>query len=102
LPAPGSDAVAVIIGTSTLTMTVAAPTKDMDGSILYIMGNGKSASTVAFDATNGIGNAGSNYDVITFQNAGDVSISVMAINGYWNLVGSPITGTTTALSVAIA
>ena len=100
LPVPGTDAVAVLNGTSALAMTVAAPTKELDGCILYIMGNGKSASTVTF--ASGIGNAGSSYDVITFQNAGDVGLSVMAVNGFWNLLNGPITGTSTALSVAVA
>lgn len=99
-PNSGEDMVAVINGTGTLAMTVAAPSKDIDGSILYIMGNGKSQSTVTF--ASGIGNAGSSYDVITFQNAGNVGISVMAVNGFWSLVNGPITGTTTALSTAVA
>ncbi len=100
LPTPGTDAIAVLNGTGTLAMTLAVPTKDMDGCILYIQGNGKSASTVTFATA--IGNAGSGYTVITFQNAGAVGISLMAINGIWNLIGTPITGTTTKVSVAIS
>ena len=105
LPAPGTDMVAVLIGTGTLAMTVALPTKDMDGCILTIFGNAKSASTVDFGAgaTVGLNNAGSSYDVITLQNAGNVGISVMAINGFWNIASAPgITGTVTALTVAVA
>ena len=100
LPAAGRDMVAIIIGTSALAMTVAAPTKDMDGSILYIVGNGKSASTVTFSG--GVGAAGTSYDVATFQNAGQVGVSVMAANGAWVLLNGPITGTTTGLSFGIA
>ncbi len=102
LPTPGTDAVAIINGTSTLAMTVANPTKDMDGSVLTILANGKSASTVDFDDTVGLNGAGSSYDTITFQNAGQSAISMMACNGAWVLVNSPITGTVTAMSVAIA
>jgi hypothetical protein len=100
LPAAGEDLDVILIGTSALAMTLAVPTKDLDGCTLYINGNGKSASTVTF--ASGIGNAGSAYDVVTFQNAGDVAIVVKAANGFWNLQGSPMTGTTTALSTAIA
>jgi hypothetical protein len=100
LPNAGEDVVAVLNGTSTLAMTVAAPAKDADGSILYIMGNGKSASTVTF--AGGIGAGSSSYDVATLQNAGQVGISVMAVNGAWVLLNGPITGTSTALSFAIA
>jgi hypothetical protein len=103
LPSPGTDMVAVLIGTSALAMTVAAPTKDMDGCILWIFGNAKSQSTVTFDSTVGLGNAGASYDVITFQNAGNVGLEVMAINGFWNVASAPgITGTVTALTVAVA
>lgn len=100
LPAPGEDMVAIIDGTSTLAMTLANPTKDMDGSLLIIVANGKSASTVTYTA--GFGNAGSSYDVITFQNAGQVSLPLIAANGIWVALNTPVTGTSTALSVAVA
>lgn len=103
LPNAGEDMIAVLQGTSALTMTIAAPTKDMDGCIVWITGNAKSASTVQFNGTVGIGNAGSSYDIITFQNAGNVGVMVMALNGFWNIFAAPaITGTTTAIGVAIA
>lgn len=103
LPSPGTDEVAVLIGTGALTMTVAAPSKDMDGCKLTIFGNAKSASTIQFDGTVGLANAGSSYDIITLQNAGNVGVEVMAINGFWNIAAAPaITGTTTAIGVAIA
>ncbi len=102
LPAAGTDQVAILTGTSTLAMTIVNPTKDMDGCILTIIASGKSASTVDFDDTVGLNGAGSSYDTITFQNAGQAAISIMALNGAWVLVNSPITGTVTAMSVAIA
>lgn len=101
LPAFASDAVAVLIGTSTLTMTLALPTLAQTGSILYVVGNAKSQSTVG-TTTAGYGNAGSSYDLLTFQNAGNVTLSFMAVNGFWSILNTPITGTSTALSVAIA
>lgn len=100
LPTPGTDAVAILNGTSTIAMTLANPSKDQDGDILTIIGNGKSASTVTYTA--GLGNAGSGYDVLTLQNAGQVACMLMACNGVWVLLGAPFTGTTTALSIAIA
>lgn len=103
LPQAGEDMIAVIQGTSALTMTIAAPTKDLDGCIVWITGNAKSASTVQFNGTVGIGNAGASYDIITFQNAGNVGVMVMAVNGFWNIFAAPaITGTTTAIGVAVA
>lgn len=103
LPNAGEDAIAVILGTSALTMTIAAPTKDLDGCLLWITGNAKSASTIQFNGTVGLGNAGSGYDIITLQNAGNVGVMVMAMNGFWNIFAAPaITGTTTAIGVAVA
>lgn len=101
LPAGGSDAMAILNGTSTLAMTLAAPTKDMDGTLLYIVGNGKSASHV--DVAAGYGNAGSGYTVLTAQNAGLVGFTLCACNGFWVIVGAPpITGTSTKVSIAIS
>jgi hypothetical protein len=100
LPASGRDMVAIINGTATIAMTVAAPSKDLDGSILFVMGNGKSASTVTF--AGGIGAGGASYDVATLQTGGQVGISAMACNGAWVLLNGPITGTSTALSFAVA
>lgn len=103
LPVPGEDMVAVLVGTSALAMTIASPTKDMDGDRLTVITNAKSASTVTVNSgTVGVGNAGSGYDVLTAQNAGNLGIEFMACNGFWNLIGAPITGTSTALSWAIA
>lgn len=94
--------IAIIIGTATIAMTVAAPTKDQDGCLLLICGEAKSASTVQFAGTVGLGNAGSSYDVMSAQNAGNVSMLVVAVNGFWNLVNAPVTGTSTALSWGVA
>ncbi len=99
LPTKGEDMIAVLNGTSTLAMTLADPGKDNDGDILYIIGNAKSSSTVT-QAT-AFGNAGSNYVKFTFQNAGDVCVPLMACNGIWVPLNTPITGTSTALSVGI-
>ena len=93
---------AIIIETSTLAMTLAIPDKSMDGQILNIAGNGKSQSTIT-TTTAGFNNAGASYDVLTLQNAGNVWVSLMALNGFWTIQTSAgITGTVTALTAAIA
>lgn len=100
LPTKGEDMVAVLNGTSTLTMTLASPGKDIDGAKLTVIGNGKSASTVAYTTT-GYGNAGASYVTFTFQTGGQVAIQLMACNGIWVVLNTPITGTSTSISVAI-
>lgn len=97
--------IAVLNGTSTLAMTLANPTKDIDGTILFIVGNGKSASTIDLPDAQGFNNAtgASGYDTLTFQNAGQVATMLIAMNGVWCVPTFPgWTGTVTALTGAIA
>ncbi len=101
LPTAANElAIRVILGTSTLAMTVADPSKAIDGALMLIVAAAKSQSTITF--ATGVGNAGSSYDVITLQNAGDPALLFVACNGVWCLAGGVLTGTTTALSGAIA
>lgn len=91
--------IAIINGTSALAMTLANPTKDMDGQFLFIVANGKAAHTLTYTA--GFGNAGGSYDVITFVTGGQACVFAIACNGIWCLVGQ-LTGTLTAIAGAIA
>lgn len=82
LPAAGSDAVAFLNGTSVLAMTVAAPTKEMDGSMLYIASNGAAAHTIDF--TGGLSGAGSSYNLLTVNATAPVLMGpFMAVNSLW-------------------
>lgn len=100
LPTPGNDMVAIINGTNALAMTVANPTKDQDGDILIITGNGKAAHTVTYTA--GVGNGGSGYDVFTFASGANNTVMLIAANAIWNPLPSLIAGTATAISATIA
>lgn len=102
LPTPGTDAIAILNGTSTLAMTVAAPTKDMDGSFLYVASNGAAAHTVTF--TGGLSGAGTSYDVCTINSSAPVCLAVaVAINGKWNsVVAVPLAGTVTNITATVA
>ncbi|MDQ1255775.1 MAG: hypothetical protein QG656_369 [Candidatus Hydrogenedentes bacterium] len=101
LPTPGNDAVAVLNGTSVLAMTVAAPTKDMDGSVLTIVGNGAAAHTITF--TGGLSGASTSYDVLTVNASAPIATSVMACNGLWiSFVQVPMAGTVTNITGTIA
>jgi len=100
LPVPGSDAVAILNGTSALAMTIANPTTDNDGDILIIVGNGKAAHTITYTA--GWGNAGSGADVGTFDTGGQCCMQLIAANAIWVPLPSPFSGTLTAFDVASA
>lgn len=83
LPDPGTDLVVVLNSTVALAMTLAAPTTDLDGCILTVIGNGKAAHTLSLPAGIGLGAGGSGVDVGTFTSAGQVAVALMAANGAW-------------------
>ena len=92
--------VAIINGTSALAMTIADPDSSQDGIQLAIVGNGKAAHTVTYTA--GLGDAGSGYDVGTFDGSGQCSMLLVAANSSWVPLPSPFSGTLTAIDGAIA
>lgn len=101
LPTPGTDAMAILNGTSVLAMTVAAPTKDMDGCELSIISNGAAAHTITF--TGGLSGAGTSYDVLTVNSSAPIAIKVVACNALWiAYVQTPMAGTVTNLTGTIA
>jgi hypothetical protein len=100
LPNAGADAVAILNGTTALAMTLANPTKDMDGCILYIVGNGKAAHTVTYTA--GLGNGGSNLDVLTCATGAQQCLAVIAANAIWVPMPSVLAGTLTNITITAA
>lgn len=96
LPRPGSDMVALLNSTVALAMTLAAPTKDMDKSILTVIGNGKAAHTLTLPAGVGLGAGGSGVDVGTFASGAQNAVVLMAANGVWVPYGSFFGGTSLA------
>lgn len=84
----------VINGTGALAMTLANPTKDQDGTVLIVVANGKAAHTLTI--TSGIGNGGASFDVGTFSASLQVGCILVAVNGFWVLVGNGIAGATAA------
>lgn len=102
LPPAGTDAVAVLNGTTQWDMTVAAPTKDLDGSILWIISDGGAAHTVTF--TGGLSGASTSYDVITTNATAPTLLGpFMACNSLWMAaVAVPMAGTVTNITATVA
>jgi hypothetical protein len=96
LPNPGEDMIAVINGTNARAMTLANPTKDMDGSMLYIIANGKAAHTVTYTA--GVGNGGSTMDVGTYNATEATGCALVAMNGFWILWANGVGSTGTQVA----
>ncbi len=101
LPAPGSDLLVVLNGTSVINLTVPVPTKDLDGSELVIAGNGAAAHVITF--TGGLSGAGTSYDVLTVNATAPVAMKFVAINELWYAYAQiPISGTVTNVTAGLA
>lgn len=101
LPVAGEDIIAVLNGTSALAMTIAVPTKDVDGSSLTIVGNGAAAHTITF--TGGLSGAGTSYDVVTVNATAPVAVEAIACNGLWmSKIATPMAGTVTNITGTVA
>lgn len=99
-PKDGCDARVLLNGTVALAMTLAVPTVDLDGSILTVVGNGKAAHTIT--VAGGIGAAGAGYTVLTFDTGGQCCVQLIAANAVWVPLPSTMSGTLTAVDVAVA
>ncbi|HMF95087.1 MAG TPA: hypothetical protein VKE96_12365 [Vicinamibacterales bacterium] len=101
-PVPaGSDMRVTLNGTSAITLTVAPPTRDMDGCELTILGNGAAAHVLTF--TGGLGGVGAGYTTLTVNASGPVAFKCIASGGVWvPLTATPISGTATKVIAAIA
>lgn len=103
LPDPGTDRLVILnaVSTTVLAMTLAVPTKAMDGCKLTICSrNGTGAHTIT--VASGVNGAGSSYDVFTFP-AGPVMIELTALDSLWYTSTHPAwTGTVTLLVGGIA
>jgi hypothetical protein len=70
-----------------MAMTLANPTADTDDfKVLHILNAQAQANYVT--CTGGFGNGGSSYDVATFGAAVGNTLTVMAYQGYWYVIGA--------------
>ncbi len=100
LPVPGEDLVVILNGTAAVDMTIADPTKDLNGCIVYVCAGGAAAFTVT--AAGGFGAGGGSYDKLTFAAGAQVAIWMIAADGAWVVPNSPaIAGTATNLLATI-
>ena len=101
LPKAGTDARVILNGTSVIALTIPVPTKDMDGTLLTIVGNGAAAHTLTF--TGGLSGAGTSYDVVTTNSTAPIVMQAVAANGLWNsFVATPMAGTVTNITGTVA
>jgi hypothetical protein len=95
-PKPGEDLTIVLNGTSVVALTIAVPTKDLDGCEILFLANGAAAHTLTF--TGGLSGAGTGYTVITMNGTKPSGIRVVACNEVWIAPVAPaVSGTATNL-----
>lgn len=100
-PTAGTDLRVVLNGTSVIALTIAAPTKDLDGCKLTIVSNGAAAHTLTF--TGGLSGAGNSYDVITVNATAPAAFEFIAANSLWMMLcQAPMGGTVTNIIGSIA
>lgn len=92
LPSPGTDEVAVLNGTGTEAYSIAAPTKDMDGCMLFVLAGGAGAKVIT--VTGGMSGAGTSYDAITLNATAVAGFILIACNGLWIAPFQPAMGGT--------
>ncbi len=101
LPQPGENLLVVLNGASAITLTMAVPTKDLDGCELTFVANGAAAHVLTF--TGGLGGAGSGYTTVTMNGTKPVAFRAIACNEVWiGLVGIPAAGTVTNVTATVA
>jgi hypothetical protein len=101
LPQGGVDTRVILNGTSVITLTIPVPTKDMDGNILMIIGNGAAAHVLTF--TGGLSGAGTSYDVVTVNATAPIAMQAVACNGLWMAFAAiPLAGTVTNVTGTLA
>lgn len=86
-PSAGRDRLVILNGTSVLALTLAAPSKEIDGSLLIVVANGLAAHTLT--VTGGLGGGGAALDVGTFPTGNKAAVLLVASNGHWCYVGIP-------------
>lgn len=92
LPPPGCDLRVILNGTNAITLTIPVPTKELDGCLLLVTGNGAAAHLYTF--TGGLSGAGTSYDVVTVNATAPSSVMAIASNGLWNAICAPAMGGT--------
>jgi RNase P/RNase MRP subunit p29 len=96
------DSVHVLNGSSALAMTLAQPTAEMDGSIMYVLANGKYAHTVTVAGV-GYNAAAGGYTVITGTTNTRFALALIANNKVWCMFTAFIpSGTITAAEAALS
>ncbi len=96
LPPSGADALAVLVGTAHTGLTLAVPSKDLNGCKLTVLDLTAAAHVIT--VAGGIG--GSAIVTLTFDSSGRAMIDLVAYNELWYVPA--LSGTTTGFDIAVS
>ena len=102
--APRNDAqdeLVILNGTSVIAMTLVNPLQSMTGKVVTFAGNGIAAHTITY-TTVGFGNVGANADLVTFGSTQANTFQMMAVGGYWLILGGFGTATINVTGPTVA
>jgi len=102
--APRNDAqdeLVLLNGTSVIAITLINPTKAMTGKVVTFAGNGIAAHTITYTTT-GFGNVGGTADLVTFGTTQMNTFQMMAVGGFWLILGGFGTATINVTGPTVA
>jgi hypothetical protein len=101
-PMPGNqDEIVYLNGTSVIALTLVSPTTDMNGKIVTFCGNGIAAHTITYTTT-GFGNVGGTADLVTFGSTQMNTFQMIAVGGFWLILGGFGTATINVTGPTVA
>jgi len=102
VPRPGNqDEIVYLNGTSVIAITLTNPTMDQNGKIVTFAGNGIAAHTITYTTT-GFGNVGGTADLVTFGSTQMNTFQMIAVGGFWLILGGFGTATINVTGPTVA
>lgn len=99
--ADNQDELVEINGTSVVAITLTNPLRSQTGKVVIFAANGIAAHTITY-TTVGFGNVGTTADVVTFGTTQAQTFMMIAVGGFWNVLGALSTATANVSGPALA
>lgn len=95
------DELIILNGTDVIAITLINPVQSMTGKVVTFAGNGIAAHTITY-TTVGFGNVGATSDLVTFGTTQANTFQMIAIGGFWLILGGFGTATINVTGPTVA
>ncbi len=95
------DELVLLNGTSVIAITLISPPQSATGKVVTFAGNGIAAHTITYTTT-GFGNVGATSDLVTFGTTQMNTFQMIAIGGFWLILGGFGTATINVTGPTVA